>query len=283
MPKGMQKSKSPGPSTKGQRLINKWEDLYDRTTPAAQLIAEYGGAGAKNQESRAFGAQYVQRGEDDHRLEMANALASAARPLPYTMDEIKAIERKLQQGAEMGFDGWFANTWQFESDNPVMQRWARDVNPEYFRRREEQIQNMAELQKKIALMKLYGPRTAEDLELLYAIDTGAIHQNVLDGPLWDPQGQERATDQYQRGLFSPVQKVKIGMDKQRLTNPQNQNTPDKAGLFAHSVYGDVHDPAVPNVTQGVDFATAAGRTGNLPANAGNAGQARRAINQPYFG
>lgn len=260
MPKGMQSQKRPGPSDKGMKIIKNWEEMYDRSTPAATLATQPGDA-AKNKESAAFGGHYMKRDEMDHKMEIANMMASDARPMALTMEEVAAIERKLQQGAEMGYDGWFANTWQFESDNPVMQKWARDINPEYFRRREEQIDNMAELQKQIAKMKLYGPRSEQDLMLLYNIDTGAIHKDVLNGPLWNPQGQETAEDHYVRGLFSPIQKMKIGYDVQRVEAPWNPRNPNKAGLYTErGPRGDRRAPGNPQTHQpiGLSLASALG-------------------------
>lgn len=271
MPKGMQSQKRPGPSDKGMKIIKNWEEMYDRTTAPAELIAR-GNADnvlaaqgqGKNAESRRFGAHYMKRDEGDHRLELANMMATPARPLPYTMDEIAALERKLQQGAEMGYDGWFANTWSFESDNPVMQKWARDINPEYFRRREEQIDNIAELQKQIAKMKLYGPRSEQDLMLLYNIDTGAINTDTLNGPLWDPQGQTGAYNHYRRGLFSPIQKAKIGFDKQRLDRPWNPTVLDRPGMFRNGPNGDRRNPDAGPTNQGADVQRAGAFNITLP-------------------
>lgn len=271
MPKGMQSQKRPGPSDKGMKIIKNWEEMYDRSTPAARLATGPGGQGqakSKNEESRGFGAHYVKRDPADHRLELANMMASPSRPLPYTMDEVAAIEKKLQQGAEMGYDGWFANTWEFESNNPVMQKWARDINPEYFRRREEQIDNIAELQKQIAKMKLYGPRSEEDLMLLYNIDTGAIPTGVLNHPLWRPGNQDSAIQHYRRGLFSPIQKVKIGQDKQRLSMPWNPTdiARDRPGMFPMGPGGDVRLTNRPPTNQPADLDLASGDGLNIPGN-----------------
>lgn len=77
--------------------------------------------------------------------------------------------------------------------------------PEYFERREQQIDEVADLQKQIALLLLYGPRSKSDLLLEYAIRNGKL--NVPKGAIWDPASWygDDATSfaNMSRGMFNP--------------------------------------------------------------------------------
>ena len=77
--------------------------------------------------------------------------------------------------------------------------------PEYFERREQQIDEVADLQKQIALLLLYGPRSKSDLLLEYAIRNGKL--NVPKGAIWDPaswySSDDTAFANMTRGMFNP--------------------------------------------------------------------------------
>lgn len=74
--------------------------------------------------------------------------------------------------------------------------------PDYFARREAQINEVADLQKAVALLRLYGPRNVDDLALIYGIKNGKI---VLPtGPLYEPTKWYEGQDQsFARGIFNP--------------------------------------------------------------------------------
>jgi hypothetical protein len=81
--------------------------------------------------------------------------------------------------------------------------------PDYFERREEQIEEVADLQKRIAKLRLYGPRSKDDLFLIYMIASGKL--KVPSGAIWDPSNWYAnlgGTDQFARGLFNPRRYVK---------------------------------------------------------------------------
>jgi len=89
--------------------------------------------------------------------------------------------------------------------DPAIQRLVEEMMPEYFERREQQIDEVADLQKQIALLLLYGPRSKSDLLLEYAIRNGKL--NVPKGAVWDPANwypdADTSLNGMVRGMFNP--------------------------------------------------------------------------------
>lgn len=91
----------------------------------------------------------------------------------------------------------------FDMRDPAQQRIVEKMMPEYFESREKQIDEVADLQKKIAYLRLHGPRTKEDMFLIYMIYTGKL--KVPKGAIWAPDQWyegENGND-LNRGLFNP--------------------------------------------------------------------------------
>jgi hypothetical protein len=193
----MEKGKAK-PSKRGRNIITNWERLSDRSQPGVSMPAA--GLGATNP-AASFPAHYVSRDPSDDIYQKMYDLNSAQRPMPVTEKEAKHWLDKEEQIREMDYDKWFQNAWAVNHDNPVMQKWAQQINPEYFKKKERQIDAQAELQKQLAKIKLYGVRDQDDLMLLYAITSGAM--NVQDKSLFNPEGDD-PVDYYQKGLFNPI-------------------------------------------------------------------------------
>jgi hypothetical protein len=89
--------------------------------------------------------------------------------------------------------------------DPAIQRLVEEMMPEYFERREQQIDEVADLQKQIALLLLYGPRSKSDLLLEYSIRNGKL--NIPQGAIWEPEkwynADKTAFNNMTRGMFNP--------------------------------------------------------------------------------
>jgi hypothetical protein len=117
-----------------------------------------------------------------------------------TDEDAKWLMDKELQRTRYIFDNWFGTLFDLEDINKL--RTAQELYPEYFKMRESEIMKQAELQKRLALMKLYGPRTLEDLQFLYVYlqgDSGIrnVPLHRLDKRDGDP------AERYWRGVFSP--------------------------------------------------------------------------------
>jgi hypothetical protein len=161
-------------------------------------------------EASEFPARYVTPDDRDDYMAIKNALATDTRPAPVTDEDIAAVLRKRAQFEVGKQEDWFQNTWKFDSSNPTQQRWAQTVFPEYFGRREQVIDEQTLLQNQLAKIKLRGPRTREDIDLLYAIQMGVVE--IPEGPIFDlGRSANNAADNRQgaRGVFSP-RRIDIG-------------------------------------------------------------------------
>lgn len=185
------------PKTQGQALLSKLRKMQIASEQGQTLHRESRVAGS---EAASMPARYFEGDEDDDLQAIKHQLASAARPAPITDSDAERVMRKTAAVEVAKEEEWFQNQWMFNSSNPTMQRWAQGVFPEYFARREQVLEEQAQLQLAIAKMKLRGPRSREDLDLLYAIDSGVV--DVSKNPIYALEGKA-ADREAVRGLFNP--------------------------------------------------------------------------------
>jgi len=186
------------PKTQGQALLSKLRKM--------QIASETGNTvgradAASGSEAATFPARYFEGDKDDDLQAIKHQLASENRPAPITDADAERVMRKTAAVEVAKEEEWFQNQWAFNSANPTMQRWAQGVFPEYFNRREQVLEEQAQLQLAIAKMKLRGPRSREDLDLLYAIDSGVV--KVPDTALFNLTGKDVGEKDQIRGLFNP--------------------------------------------------------------------------------
>lgn len=188
-------------SREGRKIIRDLKKMDDKADMGHQIGT--GDAGDPlGMEGATFPARYYQPQDKDDHLLIKDALTHERpwRPAPITDEDVEYVRRKRDAMESEKLETWFAKTWKADSSNPTMQRWAQGIYPEFFSKREETINAAAELQKKAALLKLYGPRSKEDIEMLYALQSGYL--KLPDQPIHKLTGQDR-TDRFQRGMFSP--------------------------------------------------------------------------------
>lgn len=119
--------------------------------------------------------------------------------------EMRYLESKRSAEERLKFDQWFASI--FNTSDITQQRVAKELHPDYFTAREDYIKRQGELQYRLAMMKLHGPRDKRDLELLYMLQTGNINLRVA--PLYLLDGaDDKPEERYKRGLFSPARFAK---------------------------------------------------------------------------
>lgn len=110
-------------------------------------------------------------------------------PVPQTKDGLvpvaddeyyQYISRKVDAELEANFEGWVMNQVDFSSPEKY-QHWTR-IAPFVQAKREAVLNEQAELQKRLALIKMRGPESEDDLKLLFAFHTGLV--NVANAPLY---------------------------------------------------------------------------------------------------
>ncbi len=202
------------PKTQGQALLAKMRKLQIGGDPGQILPA------SNNKDPAVeFPARYFEGDESDDLQAIKNILASKERPAPITDSDAERVMRKQAAFEVAKQEQWFANTWHTDASNPTKQRWAQAVFPEFYDRREQVIEEQARLQLAIAKIKLRGPRSREDLDLLYALDQGYLKPG--DGPLWHLTGPETTDAKARRGIFNPRKTKMVRKDVRpgRVENP----------------------------------------------------------------
>lgn len=223
------------PKTQGQALLSKLRKMQI-ASETGQTLGRVAGAGS---EAAEFPGRYYEGDEGDDLQNIKNQLASEKRPAPITDSDAERVMRKTAAVGVAKEEEWFQNQWAFNSSNPTMQRWAQGVFPEYFNRREQVLEEQAQLQLAIAKMKLRGPRSREDLDLLYAIDSGVV--KVPNAALFNLTGPDAKEEAQIRGLFNPRRsKILAGKSGRKgLANPLGDGWPGagQGGFTAGSVPG----------------------------------------------
>jgi len=151
--------------------------------------------------------------------------------------DLQWLEQKRQAKQYYNLTRFIDN--YFNMKDPINVRFVQEIYPEYFERRKAVIDEQADLQHRVALMRLYGPKSKEDLITLYGIYSGAVP--LPKAPLFRPElwyGAKTGVADYNKGLFS-IKKI------------------FSAGLPA---YGTRHDmdvfPAAESPTGGYDIKNA---------------------------
>lgn len=114
--------------------------------------------------------------------------------------EIREKELALQ------FEKWFASN--FDKMDVTHKAAARELFGKFYQDRLANLDTNLELTRRIARLKITGPQTKEDLELLYAMEAGLVDTKYLDDLLHPEraiQEQQEAVRQtrFRRGLFNP--------------------------------------------------------------------------------
>jgi len=169
-----------------------------------------------------------------------------------TTDDLEWMKRKQEQMAGADFKTFVAS--MYDARDPSQAALLDKIYPELNNERESIIDQRAELEKRIAKIRLRGPQGPDDLKLLWALGSGAIEPPK--GSLWDPAswfvGGDSTDVRFARGLFNP--------NKYYFSSRNAASLPfDKL----HSVLGTV--PAR-SLAQGTTATISKGTVGTNPSN-----------------
>lgn len=176
------------------------QDISDR----GMKIDYQGPAG--DQAGPQFPARYQYRDDRDDKMRIKAQLASDARPAPLTDEDVQMIMDKRAQREVYNLDEFFANQWgAYDAKNPANLRWAQEIHPDFYARREALIEEQAAQQARLAKLALRGPRDLDDVKLLKQIKDGVYVPPKQ--PIWklgDEPSVRSKGDHFQRGLFNPI-------------------------------------------------------------------------------
>lgn len=129
--------------------------------------------------------------------------------VPFTEQDAQYLIRQRNQSENADFDRWVMK--KFDLKDPAQLFLFQQIAPEQFQRRMDLIDYQQNLVSKYAKMRLRGPKSIEDLQFEWLVETGRIE--LPEGPIWDPakwmkaQGvtdEARWASRFQAGLFSPL-------------------------------------------------------------------------------
>lgn len=91
-------------------------------------------------------------------------------------ETVRQLERQVDEYRNIDFMGWAMN--QVDSSTPEKFKFWLQNFPELFKERLDSIKNEAEVQKKVAMIKAFGPQNIEELRLIYDVQQ---QQKTLSG------------------------------------------------------------------------------------------------------
>lgn len=169
-----------GPVAESKKIANKLQEIEDETrlgihhkTRAGEYLPP---------------AQYFERDkEDDYiqakkevtaKVQAAGADAFGTEVL-VTEDDIKYLMSQKTKEELNIYDQWCYETFNPGAD-PNKLELFRQLNPGWFERREKEIRKQIQMALKLAKFGLRGPRTEDELFLMYALDQGIAQPPDLD-------------------------------------------------------------------------------------------------------
>lgn len=143
---------------------------------------------------------------DDHIMELKQAAAVRGPSGPFGQvhaerSDFEWADRKRQQIERLNYENFIAKS--FDLSNPADQQRLEKIFPDYYEKREAEIEQQAELQKTLALIRLRGAQSKKDYTIAYGLLSGRIP--VPTGALWQPAswGKQDQAASFTRGIFSP--------------------------------------------------------------------------------
>jgi hypothetical protein len=171
---------------------------------------------------------------DENGVMIAGPMATPARPLPFSAEDVAYLKRKRDDEEMVGYEAW--KELKYNLNDPATRAWYEKVCPSYFQQRESLLEQQIDLASRYAKIRLRGPKTEDDFKLNYFIETGRI--SLPKGPLWDPFEWISAEAGVRPG-DNPAQRDQKILEYNRqgyrkgLFNPTKVMTPEKGGLYAN--------------------------------------------------
>lgn len=207
----------PGPSAeKSRKLADAIEQLrVDHGEDAVQMAVRQGDDVVKEAGTRAGQDQFpVRMYAPDEYDQVYQLKTTAPRELgqkTLTTDDLEYLKRKSQMQSAANFKAFIGQL--YDAKDPAQAAILERMYPQLNAERESIIDERAELEKRLAKMRLRGPRNEEDLRMLYALASGQV--TAPQGALWNPStwypnspsGQRLA-----RGFFNPLRTTQSTAD-----------------------------------------------------------------------
>lgn len=113
--------------------------------------------------------------------------------------DLRAFSDVEKQKQIINFDSWMSS--YLNMSDPATAKLVDDIMPEYWEKRMEVIENQAELQKNIALIRLRGPQSKKDFMIVYMLQTGQLP--IPQGAVFNPKSWAYSDKNFTRGMLNP--------------------------------------------------------------------------------
>ena len=143
-------------------------------------------------------AERIRRLRQNYTKYLADKLEPAKINYNVTNEELKDLIRVSNEADLYEFDQFFGQSIDFS--DPAQARFAYEIYPDYFEKKEAEVERHLSLQRRLALIRNYGPRSKEDYMLLWQIEEGLIA--IPDGPAFKPRTLEPEQKDKARGLLN---------------------------------------------------------------------------------
>jgi hypothetical protein len=202
--------------------------------------------GEGGQQLGGFPAQYQAMKDPPvtEKLRVMDAVAKHYGPLPnpqvvipFSDADVEAWKSKEKMVQQIQFDGWITEHYK-PFDDPAEAEWLQKMYPEYFEARVKENEALHDLQAQWAKIQIQGPKSKEDLYLIYRAET--------DSDLWNRLSQTAgaqiadAAPAYTRGLYNSHRSRRRGEMQAfaggaAIYTPRYEPAGAAAGLKAYSV------------------------------------------------
>ncbi len=88
--------------------------------------------------------------------------------IPLDKSDVEAMEEKEKMSLQIDFDNWVGKQYDPYTD-PAEAEWLQKIYPEYFEARVKENEALHDLQKQWAKIMISGPRSKEDLYLMFRV------------------------------------------------------------------------------------------------------------------
>jgi hypothetical protein len=119
--------------------------------------------------------------------------------VPITDRDVEYSLDKARREEYANFLQYAEQLWDLS--DPAQVRLFEAAFPGYYERRKALITNLGANQTKFAMLRLLGPRTAEDAMFQWLVQTGKVP--LINGPLWDPKSWADQGPKKQYALLNP--------------------------------------------------------------------------------
>ncbi len=150
-----------------------------------------------------------QDAQDSYQQKRTEVLNKHAGQWQYQLQpqDIEYVIQKEQQQEYANKELWASQFW--DDKDPARVAWFKQLMPDYFEKRKENLKSTYDLAYRLACLKMMGPQSQEDTDLMWALERGRIK---IPAALYDPTNlvmKEGTRDAFARGPFSPKKWFKI--------------------------------------------------------------------------